>query len=282
MGAWGVGLYANDVAADLKTTIASVLRLPLSPEDALKVLVEAEPSLADPADESYTDAWFVVADRFHRYGIEHEPTHELVRQLIADGTDLRRKAELGLGESDLRARARVIAQLQQRLVTPHPKPFKTGRLKRPQEFVVDVGDVVTYPTMDGVSANPYFKDWASARFSPDGYGVALVAERGRTFGYLAWYTMAVVAATWPAAPSLDVCLGERVSELHAGTLSRSHFTRMALDRVGRVEIVALPKRTWSAGHPDSAAIHDISIANHLRVPRGVTRRSPRLRELVRR
>jgi hypothetical protein len=56
MGAWGVGLYSNDVALDLKSTVASVLRLPFSPDDALAVLVENEPALSDPADESYTNA----------------------------------------------------------------------------------------------------------------------------------------------------------------------------------------------------------------------------------
>ena len=281
MGAWGVGLYANDLAADLKTTIASVLRLPLSPDDVVKVLAEAEPALADPADDGYTDAWFVVADRFHRYGIDHAPTVQLVRRLIRDRTDLRRKAELGLGAGDLRARGKVVDELQRRLTTPHPKPFRTGRVKKPQAFVVEVGDVVSYPTMDGKSANPYFKDWASARFTPNGYGAALVAERGRAFGYLAWYTMTVLDATWPTAPSLGECMSRCVGQLYAGTLSRSHLARMALDRVGNVEITALPERTWSAAHPDSAAIHDISIANHLRVPRDVTRASPRLRDLAR-
>jgi hypothetical protein len=281
MGTWGVGLYANDLAADLKTTIASVLRLPLPPDEVVTMLVEAEPCLADPADESYTDAWFVVADRLHRYGIDHEPTVQLVRQLIRNGTDLQRKAELGLGAGDLRARGKILDQLQQRLTTPHPKPFKTGSLTKPQAFVVEVGDVVAYPTMDGKSANPYFKDWSSARFTPNGYGAALVAGRGRTFGYLAWYTMAVLDATWSTSPSLDVCMSRRVGELYAGTLSRSHLTRMALDHVGNVEIIALPERTWSGDHPDSAAIHDISIANHLRVPRDVTGENPTLRDLAR-
>src|SRR3954454_1336170 len=122
MGAWGVGLYSSDVALDLKSTIASVLRLPLAPDEALAVLIESEPALSNAADEDYTDAWFAVADRFHRYGVRHEPTVDLVYQLVDDGTDLRVKSELGLGDGELCARAKVLAQLRERLATPHPKP----------------------------------------------------------------------------------------------------------------------------------------------------------------
>jgi hypothetical protein len=281
MGAWGVGLYSNDMALDLKSTVASVLRLPLSPDEALAILIESEPALSDAADEDYTDAWFVVADRFHRYGVRHEPTVQLVYRLIDDGTDLRVKSELGLEAPDLRARGKVLAQLRDRLAAPHEKPFKTATLKKPQEFVLDVGDLLAYPTMDGDSANPYFKDWASARFTPNGYGAALIAERGRTFGYLAWYSVTVLDATWSSLPSLKDCLKQRVGDLDVGTLSKTHLSRMALTSIAAVEVVSLPERTWSAEHPESAAISDISVANRLRRPRDISRKSPRLKSIVR-
>lgn len=95
VGTWGPGLYSDDIAADLKATLASLLRLPLEPDEILAILRKQEPSLDNPDDESHCDCWFVVADRFHRYGITHSATVDRVTGLIDRGVDLRVKGRSG-------------------------------------------------------------------------------------------------------------------------------------------------------------------------------------------
>ena len=48
------------------------MRLPIGPEEILANLAQQEPSLKDPGGEDYTAFWFVAADRFHRYGMDHQ------------------------------------------------------------------------------------------------------------------------------------------------------------------------------------------------------------------
>lgn len=57
VGMWGTGLYANDAAADLKSTVATLLRLPFSPDEIVEALKEHERCLVDPGSEDYTACW---------------------------------------------------------------------------------------------------------------------------------------------------------------------------------------------------------------------------------
>jgi hypothetical protein len=116
------------------------------------------------------------------------------------------------------------------------------------------------------SANSYFKDWASQRppFIPDGVGVAVVVDRGRTFDYLSWYTTAMLDNTWTARPSLPNCLVVELRRAASGTLSRTHLKRMSIDTLGRVELrpdvtALLPP----ARSTDGKAISDVSLCNVL-------------------
>ncbi len=70
MGVWGVGLYSGDFAADLRSTIAVVARLPFDPNRIVDILCETEPSAAiDASNEQHTTFWLIVADQFVRRGI---------------------------------------------------------------------------------------------------------------------------------------------------------------------------------------------------------------------
>src|SRR5579863_6152156 len=96
MGTWGPGLYSNDIAADLKGTEDGALRVPVGADEVVDLLRQCEPRLDEPESEDYASCWFVVADRFHRCGLRHEPTLRLVRSLLASGVDLRVNEELGM------------------------------------------------------------------------------------------------------------------------------------------------------------------------------------------
>ena len=65
MGAWGIGLYSSDMAADMRSTIKSVLRLPFDEDRIVNVLSDCERGPAnDPNDEDHTIFWLVLADQF--------------------------------------------------------------------------------------------------------------------------------------------------------------------------------------------------------------------------
>lgn len=248
---WGVGLYANDTALDLKSTLAAVLRLPLDVDSILRLLLDHERALRDPGDSDYTDCWFVTADRFHRHGIIHQPTLELVQRLVDDDVDIKQKASLGLDERGLRVRRKVLGELKLRLETPHSKPFRTGTLKKPQPYLLEQGAVITYPTQNAKPANGYFPDWATEGFEQNGFGAAVVVERGLAFGYLTWYTVGVLAGNWSHRPTLADCLPMRMFTLDACTASRTHLRRLAVEHAATVDIAAgVPlHKTWSAEHP---------------------------------
>ena len=56
MGVWGTGLYAGDFAADLRSTVGAVVRLPFDPDRLVSLLCDAESSIAnDPEDEEGCD-----------------------------------------------------------------------------------------------------------------------------------------------------------------------------------------------------------------------------------
>ena len=71
MGSWGAGLYSNDIALDLKSAVAAIVKLPFESEQLIKMLAEAFPEEAsNEANEDYTTFWLVLADQFHKRGID--------------------------------------------------------------------------------------------------------------------------------------------------------------------------------------------------------------------
>ena len=78
MGAWGPGLYSNDAALDQRQVVRNLLRLPIGPEEIIEAIRHYDPVLDDVDDVDHATAWFVIADMFYRYGIEHQPTIERV------------------------------------------------------------------------------------------------------------------------------------------------------------------------------------------------------------
>jgi hypothetical protein len=48
MGAWGIGLYSSDMAADMRSTVKSVLRLPFDENRIVDILCDGERKAAIP------------------------------------------------------------------------------------------------------------------------------------------------------------------------------------------------------------------------------------------
>src|SRR5438874_2296958 len=117
MGTWGPSLYSCDIAADLRTMIGAVLKLPFDDERVVDVLCEREPRAAnDPADEDHTVFWLVLADQLAKRGVASARVREKAVSIIDGGSDLAMAHHLGMKDADLRKRTKALDELRARLV----------------------------------------------------------------------------------------------------------------------------------------------------------------------
>lgn len=235
VGAWGAGLYANDTALDLKATVTAVCRLPRSGDEVVDLLLEMHPEAAEPDDEDRTTFWLVVADLLQKKGIESRARAEALA-IIADGSDLAMLEALDMSPADLRKRSKVLATLAERLADP-PAPKARKTLDAPQPLLLAPGEVYAYPIDDRTSCcNPYFSKAQREQFLPVGWGSCLVVGAGHALDFLAWYQLAPDLHPGRTRPTL----AEAVDAIDpatngAGTLSRAHRDRIALDLLGAVD-----------------------------------------------
>ncbi len=268
MGTWGPGLYANDFAEDFQAAIRAVLRLPMDPEQLVELLRTTYADVADhPSDEDHTAFWLVLADKFHKQGIECPDLYRRASSIIADGDDLKMLASLGMSESDLRKRQKNLEKLQTQLSQPlSGKARKT--LQEPEPFLMNAGDLMVYPVgSDGEAPNPYMSQQMIAdHWKHAGWGAMIILECGRAFDYLTWYRPVVLMQARPvsARPDLESLLAESQWRMGLpGTCSKSHHKKMQLECVGRVDLPPAKSAKLLAGLEDGNeyAINDISIAN---------------------
>ena len=269
VGTWGIGLFANDTAADLRDDFRSVVRAPWNGDRLVAWAIARYPSATDPADTDYPVLWLAITDLFWTYGIDHPETFSRAEQVIADGTDLAALRLLGMAPRDLDRRARVLAGLAERWRTPNPKPRPRRILATPERFMLDVGDVLAY-TMDGDTLrNPYVGPRMAERFFsrhpwvPDGWGGAIVLNRFHKHEVFARYVIAIVAAGEP--DRIDpASLAERSilhtwsfgtgdnRRVHAVEVSRLHLARMQVEIVASVSVAT--ERVAAELAPDSYQI----------------------------
>ena len=77
MGAWGAGLYSSDTAADLKSLIGAIVRLPVPDAELWRLAADEFPQAAeDPRDEDHSTLWLVLAHQFVKKGIDCSHTRE--------------------------------------------------------------------------------------------------------------------------------------------------------------------------------------------------------------
>ena len=164
MGAWGSALYDNDAASDLKNTVALVAKVPGDGDRLLGILEEAHGS-ADPADEDGALFWLVVADQFEKRGIVCRRAASMALQVIDSDADLVACKEKGADEKFLRARAKVLQELRERL--RQPRPAKAVRKAgKPPPLVLSTGEIYAFPTMSGKAWHPY-RLASAGTFVPD-------------------------------------------------------------------------------------------------------------------
>jgi hypothetical protein len=274
VGSWGTSLYSGDFAADLRRTVAVVARLPFDPEQLVDLVIDTERAAATNAeDEDHTVFWLVVADQFAKHGVHSARARDAALTIIDSGRDLETMARLGMSERDRGKRAKNLADLRARLVGA-AETKRRNVLQRPQPYLWEAGEVLVYPTSRGRCVNPYFRDKSliTGGWTQDGWGTAVVAERGRAFDYLTWYRPLVATSVEAERPCLDRILARQHWRLdRPGTVSRLHIDRMEIGRAGVVSVDPAKLHERFPGLPTgrSDAVNDISIANrlHIREPR---------------
>lgn len=281
MGTWGAGLYSSDFAADLKASIKAVARLPFDAPRLLDILRESVGTAAiDPSHEDYTSFWLVAADQFHKRGISSKIAFEAAKRLIDDGADLAMARELGMSESDVKKRSKVLSDLRDTLASPPPKK-KRSTLSKPQPFVMEPGDLFIYPvSKSGESQNPYMAglehlyDW-----KPDKWGAALILRTERAFGFFAWYQPVKLVDPQPQRPTPTAKMLSNPALnwqlCYPGTCSPSHFKRIQFTKLAKLNLNKDRVDRFLNGADlgdvklDDNAIQDISISNYLSI-RGFT------------
>ena len=269
MGVWDSGLYSSDFAADLRAAIRAVSRLPFEGGRLVDILSSIEPGAAhNHADEDHTTFWLVTADQFAKRGIVCQRVRDRALQIIDSGSDLDLLARRGMSPTMLKQRAKVLADLRVRIeITTGAKARPV--LKKPQALLMQVGDVLAYPTSQGKCINSYYPSKERIpNWKQDGWGMAIVVDCGCAFDYLAWYRHITPFAALGTKPDAEIIRSLEPWILRRpGTCSSVHFRRMELEKIGRVEVdSAKVLALFPEMKPGTyQAINDISIANELSV-----------------
>jgi len=264
VGTWSVALYGSDITRDLRDDLQRIVRAPWDGDDIRAWVTTKYPSLVDATDDDHTDVTLVLADQFWRFGIEHGETLWRALEVVAGGEDLERKRALGMSEKDIARRANLLNELAAKLAQPNSAPKNRRILRRPERFVLEVGDCLVYPTSDGDPRNPYVSAareeafYAIRPWEQTGWGSAIVLSRSHHFAVFARYVVAFLASGTDAKPSVEemrhgslrrfdeirfVPAGDRFHAqstprpcVFAVTASRTHLARMRVEIVGRVAI----------------------------------------------
>ena len=277
MGVWGTGVYSGDFAMDLRSSIGAVARLPFDGEKLVDILCETDPRAANnPDDEDHTIFWLVIADQFAKRAIVCDRARDKALAIIESGIDIAMLEKLGMNPSDLRKRRKALEEVRMRITaTPagsRPRPV----LKKPQAFLMDVGDVFVYPTFGGRCRNPYAATKELDRsgtmtpaWKQDGWSAMMIVDRGRAFDFLSWYRPLTITMATVQKLTLEELRGEEVlwRLARAGTCSPVHFKRMEIERIGALPIDQSKLRLSFADMKPGRyeAINDISIGNQISI-----------------
>jgi hypothetical protein len=277
VGSWGTGLYSGDFALDLRTKIRAVARLPFDPERLVEILCESEsPAANNLENDDYTTFWLVVADQFARRGFASVRARETALRIIDQGDDVVAQQKLGRSAAGLAKRSRVLEEVRERIGASQSGARKRSIIRKPEPFLMDVGEALLYPLCHGKCRNAYIAKRekqivgpvdARVPWTPNGWGVAIIAERGRAFDFFAWYRPFVLSRVLRNKPNLIALSDEQWRLTLPGNCPPIHFRRLEFEHLGVFDVsvervhAAFPRLLSG----DSSAIGDISICNRLSI-----------------
>lgn len=261
---------------DLRSMISAVARLPFDGDKLVEILSQSEPGAAKkPDDGDHSTFWLVIADQFAKRSIVCDRVREKAIEIIDSGVDIATHEKRGMNPSDLRKRQKMLTDVRERITAPAVNTSPRSVLKKPQAFVMDVGEVFAYPTFGGRCINPYAASRELDRmgtmapaWKQDGWSAMVIVDRGRAFDFLSWYRPLTISSAIAQKPMLDELHGQVLWRLaQAGTCSPLHFKRMEFEKLGALPV---DKDRLRRAFPDMlpgtrAAVSDISLGNNVSV-----------------
>lgn len=144
MGAWGTGIYQDDVAEDIKSSYINKQKAGKDAGTALKEVLEENSAELEDDDDRY-GAWMALADTMWKYGRLTEEVKEKAAGLIEE--EKSHMEERWYSKSDIRKRLQVLDKLKERLESEQP-PAKRIPVHKPFVPRWKKGEVYQYRITD--------------------------------------------------------------------------------------------------------------------------------------
>ncbi|MBE6150539.1 MAG: hypothetical protein E7162_01805 [Firmicutes bacterium] len=139
MGTWGVNLYQDDVACDVKDEYLNLLKVGKSNEEATQFLISHNEDFVNDSDDKSV-FWFALADTQWNYGRLLPLVKENAIMHIDNEEDLKRwKSDCKM----FNKRKQVLLNLREKLILPQPLEKKVTKLV-PKKTIWNVGDFLLY------------------------------------------------------------------------------------------------------------------------------------------
>nr|MCR4650433.1 hypothetical protein [Lachnospiraceae bacterium] len=122
MGAWGPGLYQDDIAEDVKVRYEENLRKGLSGTEITKILIEENEYILDDAEEASV-FWFALADTQWKFGRLEDSVKNKAIACLEEGTNLKIWEESEEPKA-YKKRQEVLNALKERLLSEQPPEKK--------------------------------------------------------------------------------------------------------------------------------------------------------------
>ncbi len=143
MGAWGAGLYQDDVTCDVREDYLDRLRIGYTNVEATQDVINQNiDSIEDEEDGPLF--WFALADTQWKYGRLLPEVRDVALKYIESGQDLKRWEE---SKSLYNKRKKVLEDLREKLNSAQPLEKKVRKLKI-HKATWKVGDVLLYKIKD--------------------------------------------------------------------------------------------------------------------------------------
>lgn len=139
MGAWGTGLYQDDVTCDVRNDYLNRLRIGYSNVEATKEVIKRNIDFIDDEEDGPL-FWLALADTQWKYGRLLSEVKEQAIKCIEEGKDLKRWEE---NKSQYKKRKKVLEELKEKLSSPQPEEKKVKKLIL-HKAAWKVGDVLLY------------------------------------------------------------------------------------------------------------------------------------------
>ncbi|MHB1415333.1 MAG: hypothetical protein ACYC1C_08775 [Chloroflexota bacterium] len=148
MGAWGPGIFFDDIACDVRDDFRALIGDGLSPTEATSLLIaDYQP---DDDAELGDVFWLALAATQWRLGRLQSEVLRRALVVIDSGSNLRRWEDEA-DPWDAASRKKILERLRARLLSPQPPPRTVRKVFR-QDTPFEVGDVIAYRLESGRQA----------------------------------------------------------------------------------------------------------------------------------